>query len=154
MNNNFCKTIGLTIIIGGFLISTYLIIAQIINESVYIVILLGCIIVGFLIYKIEDIVEFKTRWIKLRTLQKEVYAKAEEVEKVAKELKNIEKDLRKSTKAFIENFYLTICTKGKFPPPGKVVKKLEQNLSVLADFAIEDPEERKRWKNEMDQLLG
>ena len=153
MNKDFCKTAGLILIIGGFLVSTFLIIIQTIEIATYSAIVLGGIIVGFLVYRIDDIVEFKTKWIELKTLQKEIYAKAEEVKKIAQNVKDTKEVLKKSCNVLMETFYLSLQTRNIFPIPETVVKKIEQNLDILASFAIENVEKRKRWINEINQLL-
>jgi len=153
MNKNFYKIGGLIVIIGGFLVSTCLVFKGTINEATYIAALLGAVIVGFLVYKIDEIVEFKTKWIELKTLQKEVYVKAEEVKEIAREVENTKTALEESSRVFIESFYLSLQTRNIFPIPEEVAKKIEQNLNILANFAIKDPEKRKRWMDEINQLL-
>jgi len=153
MKKLFFKIFGLVIIVGGFLISTYFIFNRIINESSYILVVLGSIIVGFLIYKIEDIVEFKTKWIELKILQREVYAKVEEVKRISEEVEATKNALKESSRVFIESFYLSLQTRNIFPIPEGVAKKIEQNLNILANFAIEDPQKRQRGVSEINQLL-
>lgn len=153
MPKTYKQYLGVIIIIGGLILLTYLAIQKEISETLYGLSIVVFIAAGFLIYKIDDIIEFETKWLKLKTLQKEVYARVEEVQKLARELDKDKKELREATKIFIESFYLTLQTRNVFPIPDHVVKILEKNLNALSGFAVENPTEREGWIHNIGQIL-
>jgi len=106
-----------------------------------------------MIYKIDEIIEFETKWIKLKTLQKEIYAKVEEVQKLAQELDRDKDELRAATRVFIETFYLTLQTRNVFPIPEHVRKILENNLNILSNFAVENPVQREEWMRNTERIF-
>lgn len=147
------KIIGIIIIIIGVILPTYLSIVKVISETQFGLILIGFIIVGSLIYKLDEIVEFEIKGLRLKTLQKEIFAKAEEVKRISDDLEKDKGELREATRVFIESFYLTLQTRNIYPIPVQIAKQIENNLNTLANFAVEDEKKRKKWINEIGSLL-
>gem|GEM_PF-4146758 len=154
MNKTILNIIGLFVIFVGLLISLFLFIFKNISEFRFASIVVLSSAVGFLIYKIDEIVEFKTSWIELKTIRKEVYAKAEEVKELSEELNKDKEELREATRVFVESFYLTLQTRNIFPIPDKIAHEIEKNLNILASFSVNDEKKRNQWVSNIHNLLN
>ena len=126
LSKNAKQFLGICLIIVGIILPFYLATKEIISEILFIFSIVGFSLVGFLVYKIDDIIEFETRWVKMKTLQREIYAKVEEVQKISEKLDRNREDLRKATKAFVESFYLSLSTRNRFPIPKQVAEIIEK----------------------------
>lgn len=118
------------------------------------------LLIFFIIFKKEiseflrEIAWLKTKWVELKRIKEEIFAKAEEVKSLSEELEKDKNELREATKIFIESFYLSLATRNRFPPPNNVSQKILTNLDSLAVFAISDNEKREKWIKEMQNLLN
>ena len=154
MKKNILKIIGIVIVFAGVILPTIYAIRGTISESLFFLIFLAFILAGFLIYKIDEIVEFEIKGIKLKALQKEIFAKAEEVQKLSQELEQDKNNLKGAVKVFIETFYLSQSTRGRFPVPEGINKTIENNLNILSRFAIENDQERQKWIDSTTAFLN
>ncbi len=154
MSKNIKKILGVSLIIIGVILPFYLVVKEIISGEIFIFSFLAFLVAGFLLYKIDDIIEFETSWVKMKTLRKEIYAKAEEVQRLSDELNKNKQDLRKAIRAFVESFYLSLQIRHKFPIPRKVADVIEKNLDILIEFSFEDEKDLKKWAGEIKKLLG
>lgn len=153
MSKSIKQFSGLGLIILGVVLPFYLAIETIISETLFLLALLGFLCAGFLIYKIDDIIEFETKWVKMKTLQKEIYAKAEEVQRLSEELNKNRQDLRRATRAFVESFYLSLQTRNRFPIPKRIAEVIEKKLDILVGFSFEGEEDLKQWAGKIKELL-
>lgn len=153
MKTLLLKIAGVILIIIGVIMPAYLAVAGKITETLFGLIFFGFLAAGFLIYKLDEIVEFEVKGLKLKTLQKEIFAKAEEVKKLSEELNQDKKELKEVIKVFVESFYLTLETRNMFPPPKKIADKILKNLDILANFSVEDGTKRKKWIESIEQML-
>src|SRR3990167_2283874 len=87
---------GIILVILGVILPTYLSLNKLISEGLFGLMFIAFLAGGFLVYKIEDIVEFESSLIKLRTIQKEIFAKADEVKQLSKELNQDKQELKKA----------------------------------------------------------
>ncbi|MEK7516988.1 MAG: hypothetical protein AAB583_00410 [Patescibacteria group bacterium] len=120
-------------------------------------------VVGFVIFIYffrNDISDFlkeiswlKTKWFELRRIREEIFAKAEEVNKLSEDLNSDKEELRKATKWFVETFYLTLATRNRFPPPSGVIEEVERKLSSLAEFAIPNKNDRIAWFKNLQAVV-
>lgn len=152
MKKNLLKVLGLLLILMAVIIPAFLAITKAINESLFVLIFLAILVIGFLIYKIDEIGEFETKFLKLKILKKEIFAKAEEVTRLSRAVSEDKRDLRKSIRIFIETLFLTLATRNKFPIPGKVEEEIRKNLNLLASFAIKNKGEDKEWDTRMKTI--
>jgi predicted transcriptional regulator len=90
----------------------------------------------------------------MKTLQKEIYTKAEEVQRLSDKLNKDKQELRKAMKAFVESFYLSLQTRNRFPIPKEVADVIEKNLDILVEFSFENEKDLKNWAEEIKKLLG
>lgn len=148
------KGVGILLVILAVILPTYLSVVKAISEVLFGLIFIAFLIAGFLLYKINEIVEFETKFVKLKTLQEEIYAKAEEVKKLSEELNQDKKELREATRVFIESFYLTLQTRNIFPIPQQIAQEIEKNLNILASFAVGNENDRKSWIQRIQGLLN
>jgi hypothetical protein len=154
LSKSMNQTLGIGLIILGVILPFYLATKGIISETLFGIGFVAFLAAGFLLYKMDDIIEFETKWVKMKTLQKEIYAKAEEVQKLSEELNKNKQDLRKATRAFVESFYLSLQTRNSFPMPRQVAEVIEKNLDILVESSFEDEEDLKVWSEEIKRLLG
>lgn len=152
MKRTILQLAGIILVILGVIFPTYLSINKLISEGLFALMFIAFLAGGFLIYKIEDIVEFESSLIKLKTIQKEIFAKAEEVKRLSKELDQDRKQLRKAIRVFIETLYLALSTRHKFPIPEKVSKQITENLNFLANLSIKERSEKTEWKTRFKQV--
>lgn len=123
-----------------------------------VVLILGAILI-FVIRKqvgnfVEDANVLKTKWFEIQRIQKEIFAKAEEVRELSEDLSQDKKELRESTKIFIESIQLILATRNVFPIPDRVSKEIEKNLNNLAYFAVENENERKEWVRKINKIIN
>lgn len=149
---NFLKVAGVLLVIFAVILPTYFATIKLISETLFGLIFVAFLIGGFLLYKLDEIVEFETTFVKLRTLKKEIYAKVEEVRQLSKELHEDKEELRKSIRVSIETLYLTLSSRHRFPIPEKISNEITKNLNVLANLAIKNQTEEGEWKKRMDEI--
>lgn len=145
---------GIILVILGVILPTYLALNRLISEAFFGLIFIAFLAGGFLIYKIEDIVEFESSLLKLKTIQKEIFAKADEVKQLSKELSQDKQRLKEAIITFNETLYLTLSTRHKFPIPQKVGEKISKNLNYLANLAIKGKKEEATFKKRMKGVLN
>jgi len=102
---------------------------------------------------IGEIGHLKTKWFEVERIRKEIYAKTEEVKQLITEVEKEKANLKTATKILIETLYLTTETRGQFPIPEHIRTILQNNLNILSNFAIEDPQHRQEWINQTTALL-
>lgn len=152
MKRTILQLAGIILVILGIIFPTYLSINKLISEGLFALMFVPFLAGGFLIYKIEDIVEFESNLIKLKTIQKEIFAKAVEVKRLSKELTKDKQELRKATRIFIETLYLTLESRHRFPIPEKISNEITKNLNILANLAIRNQSEKGEWKRRMNKV--
>ena len=103
---------------------------------------------------IKEIGHLKTKWFEIERIRKEIFAKVEEVQKLSQELEQDKNNLKGAVKVFIETFYLSQSTRGRFPIPENINKIIENNLNVLSQFAIENSQERQKWIDNTTAILN
>ena len=103
---------------------------------------------------IREIGHLKTKWFEIERIRKEIFAKVEEVQKLSQELEQDKNNLKGAVKVFIETFYLSQSTRGRFPIPENINKIIENNLNVLSQFAIENSQERQKWIDNTTAILN
>lgn len=166
--------IGLIVIVLGLVISGVMLVTKLLNAQSAGVVIIGSILSGLAIANIEFIGKFKYRDLEIETVRKEVFDKADEVQKqkqlidllvssvnnskrdienTSGEIKQVAIVLREATKKFIENHYYTLQTRNIFPIPQPIVSEIEKNLNILAAFAYPDTTERKEWVDKITQIL-
>lgn len=152
MKKNFYNVLGLFIILIAVIVPGYLVISKIIDEVLFLLLFAAILATGFLIYKIEEICEFETKIVKLKTLKNEIFAKAEEVVRLSRLINEDKRDLRKSIRVFIETLYLSLATRNRFPIPEKVADEINKNLNLLTNLAIKNKGEDKEWSARMEAI--
>lgn len=152
MKRTILQLAGIMLVILGVIFPTYLSINKLISEGLFALMFVAFLAGGFLIYKIEDIVEFESSLIKLKTIQKEIFAKADEVKKLSKELNQDKRELKKTIITFTETLYLSLSTRHRFPIPQKVSDKITKNLNFLASLAVKGKKDEIAFKNRMKEV--
>ncbi len=116
---------------------------------------LGALLLIFIFFRkelsgfLKETSWFKTKWFELHRIRGEIFAKAEEIEKLSHEVNKDKSELRKSIRIFIQTQYLALETRNKFPIPEKIAEAITRNLNLLANLAIKNKKEKKEWITKM-----
>lgn len=146
------KTIFYLVSLGTLLTDSFLLVNEMINWTIFVVILLGGLFTAFLIYRIDDINFIKTKWFELRALKKEIYAKVEELNKLEKkvviaetQVKNTKTEIQQLSRGLIRLISFSTLLAGN----PNISKKLRDNftaeLRVLTNMSFDDEKEAKAF---------
>lgn len=101
---------------------------------------------------IKEIGWLKTKWFELKRIRGEIFAKANEVQKLSKALRQDKKDLRRVIIVFTETLYLALETRHRFPIPKKISSEITKNLNLLANLALKSRGEKSKFKRRMSEV--
>ena len=96
---------------------------------------------------IQEIGHLKTKWFEIERIRKEVFAKAEEVEKV-------KVNLREIMRSYVETYAFDLKTRNQIPPPPDVIKKAQEELNSIIKLLFPTKDERVIFVKTLQEKLN